>query len=191
LRKRLIHFLAECKGETMSTKLKNGLIKALTYTLSLTGSVIIIVFQYISEKNPMPSWAKVTVPCLLGLLIFFLVYYKSIKEKINRKLIAIETAKEMGKAGQTNTVVANILEVMGIVIPVALIAAIFVIGGKYLTQTGIVLFEMLGMFTITIIGNIVCDSNKKEELRKKEQEQAEALANSIAKQIDSLPKKYE
>lgn len=175
----------------MSTKMKNGLIKALTYTISLTGTVLIIVFQYISEKNPMPTWAKVTVPCLLGLMIAFLIYWKTIKEKINRKLIAIETAKEIGKAGQTNTIVANILEVMGFVVPLILIASIFCIGGKYLTQTGIVLFEILGMFTVTIIGNICCDANKKEELRQKEAEQAEALADKIAEKIDKLPKKYE
>lgn len=175
----------------MSVKFKNGLIKALTYTLSLTGTALIIAFQYISKKNPMPTWAKVTVPCLLGLLIAFLIYWKSIKDKINRKLTAIETAKELGKPGQTNTIVANILEVLGIVIPIALIASIFCVGGKYLTQTGIVLFEVLGMFMITVIGNICCDANKKEELRKKEQEQAEALADKIAEKVSKLPKKYE
>lgn len=175
----------------MSVKLKNGLIKALTYTLSGTGTALIIAFQYISDRNPMPTWAKVTVPCLLGLLIAFLIYWKSIKDKINRKLIAIETAKELGKAGKTNPLVANILEVLGIVVPIILIASIFCIGGKYLTQTGICLFEIMGMFTITIIGNICCDANKREELRKKEAEQAEALAEKIAEKIDKLPKKYE
>lgn len=175
----------------MSLKLKNGLIKALTYTLSLTGTALIIAFQYISDRNPMPTWAKVTVPCLLGLLIAFLIYWKTIKDKINRKLTAIETAKELGKAGQTNTIVANILEVMGFVVPLILVASIFCVGGKYLTQTGIVMFEILGMFTISVIGNICCDANKKEELRKKEQEQAEAFADKIAEKVEKLPKKYE
>lgn len=175
----------------MSLKLKNGLIKALTYTLSLTGTALIIAFQYISDRNPMPTWAKVTVPCLLGLLIAFLIYWKTIKDKINRKLTAIETAKELGKASQTNTIVANILEVLGFVVPMILVASIFCVGGKYLTQTGIVLFEVLGMFTITIIGNICCDTNKKEELRKKEQEQAEEFADKIADKVAQLPKKYE
>lgn len=175
----------------MSAKVKNGLIKALTYTLSLSGTVVVVVFQYITEKNPMPTWAKVTVPCLLALLISFLIYYKSIKEKINRKLVAIETAKEIGKEGKTNSIVANILETMGVVIPLALIAAIFVVGGKYLTQTGLVLFEILGMYCVVIIGNICCDFNTKEELRKKEQEQAEKLADVIAEKIEKFPKKYE
>lgn len=175
----------------MSLKVKNGLIHALTYLLSGTGMALIIAFQYISDRNPMPAWAKVTIPCLLALLIAFLIYWKAIKDKINRKLVAIETAKELGKAGQTNTVVANILEVMGIVVPIALIAAIFCIGGKWLTQTGVVLFEIIGMFSIIVIGNIVCDSNKKEELRKKEQEAAEKLADKIAEKVENLPKKYE
>lgn len=175
----------------MSLKFKNGLIKALTYTLSLTGTALIIAFQYISDRNPMPAWAKVTVPCLLGLLIAFLIYWKTIKDKINRKLTAIETAKELGKAGQTNTIVANILEVFGFVIPMILVASIFCIGGKWLNQTGVVLFEILGMFSITVMGNICCDMNKKEELRKKEQEQAEEFADKIADKVANLPKKYE
>ncbi len=175
----------------MSVKFKNGLIKALTYLLSGTGTALIITFQYISDKNPMPTWAKVTVPCLLGLLIAFLIGWKSIKDKINRKLNAIETAKELGKAGQTNTIVANILEALGFVVPMILVATIFCVGGKYLTQTGVVLFELLGMFLIVVIGNICCDANKREEFRKKEQEQAEKFADKIADKISKLPNKYE
>lgn len=175
----------------MSLKFKNGLIKALTYTLSLSGTVVVVVFQYITEKNPMPTWMKVTVPCLLALLVAFLVYYRSLKEKINRKLTAIETAKELGKPGKTNTIVANILETLGIVIPILLIATIFVVGGNYLKQTGLVLFEILGLYTVIIIGNICCDFNTKEELKKKEAEQAEQLADKIAEKVKNLPQKYE
>ena len=73
----------------------------------------------------------------------------------------------------------------------SLIASIFCIGGNYLAKTGLILFEILGMFSITIVGNIVCDANTKEELRKKEEEHAEALAEQITSKLDKLPKKYE
>jgi len=172
----------------MNIKLKNGLIKALTYTLSLSGTVAVVVFQYFTHNNPMPTWAKVAVPCLLALLIAFLVYYKALKQKINRKLIAIETVKELGKAAKTNSIVANLLETIGIVVPLALIAGIFIVGGEYLVRTGTVLYEILGMYSIIIIGNIICDSNTKQVLHQQELEQAEQLANSI---IDKLPKRYD
>lgn len=175
----------------MSVKVKNALIKTFTYLLAGSGTVMILVFQYFTHNNPMPTWAKVVVPCLLALLITFLIYYKSLKEKINRKLIAIETAKELGKPGKTGSIMANLLETMGIVIPMLLISAIFVIGGEYLVRTGQVLFEILAMYTIVIIGNMVCDANKKAELKKQELEQAEALADKIADKIENLPKKYE
>lgn len=175
----------------MNIKLKNGLIKAFTYLLSLSGMTAIVVFQYFLNNNEMPTWAKVVVPCLLALLVFFLVYYKSLKQKINRKLTAIETAKELGKAGKTNSVVANLLETMGLVIPMLLISEIFVIGGQYLVRTGTVLFEILAMYTVIIIGNIVCDVNRKEELKKQEAKLAEELADKVAKKIEDLPKKYE
>lgn len=175
----------------MNIKLKNGLIKAIAYTLSLSGIVAVAVFQYFTKNNPAPAYVKVIIPCLLALLIAFLVYYKSLKQKINRKLTAIETAKELGKRGKTSSIVANLLETMGIVIPLILIGGIFVLGGKYLVKTGIVLFEILGMYTVIIIGNIICDFNTKQELKQKEAEQAEALADKIADKIDKLPTRYE
>ena len=172
-------------------KLKNGLIHALTYLLAGSGVVAVVVFQYFTHNNPMPTWAKVTVPCLLALLIAFLVYFKSLKARINRKLTAIETAKELGKAAKTNTIVANLLETMGIVVPLLLIGLIFIIGGEYLVRTGQVLLEILAMYTVVIVGNIICDANTKQELAKKELEAAEKLADKIADKIDNLPKKYE
>ena len=175
----------------MNIKLKNGLIHALSYLLAGSGMVAIIVFQYFTKKNPMPTWAKVTIPCLLGLLIAFLVYFKSLKARINRKLIAIETAKELGKPTKTNSIVANLLETIGIVVPLLLIGLIFIIGGEYLVKTGQVLLEILAMYTVIIVGNIICDTNTKQENAKKELEKAEELAGKIANKIENLPKKYE
>lgn len=175
----------------MSVKVKNILIKVIAYLLSGTGMALVAVFQYFSDHNPMPTWLKVTIPCMIALLILFLVYYKALKQKINRKLTAIETAKELGKTGETNAIIANLLEVMGIIIPLALISGIFVLGGQYLVKTGTILFEMLGMYLIIVIGNVCCDINTKEELKKKELEKAEELTNKIADKINNLPKKYE
>jgi len=175
----------------MSVKAKNILIKVFAYLLSGSGMVVISVFQYFSNKNPMPTWLKVTIPCMIALLILFLVYYKSLKAKINRKLTAIETAKELGKTGETNVIFANLLETIGILIPLALISGIFVLGGQYLVTTGTILFEMLGMYLIVVIGNITCDFNTREELKKKELAKAEELVDKIADRIENLPKKYE
>lgn len=175
----------------MNLKLKNGLIKAISYTLSLSGIAAVVVFQYFTNHNPAPAYIKVLTPCMLALLVAFLVYYKALKQRINRKLTAIETAKELGKQGKTSSIVANLLETMGIVVPLILMGGIFVLGGKYLVRTGIVLFEILGMYTVIIIGNIICDFNTKQEIKKKEAEQAEAFADKIAEKIQKLPKKYE
>lgn len=174
----------------MSVKVKNILIKVIAYLLSGTGMALVAVFQYFTDHNPMPTWLKITIPCMIALLILFLVYYKSLKQKINRKLTAIETAKEMGKTGETNAIVANLLEVIGIIVPLALISGIFVLGGQYLVKTGTILFEMLGMYLVIVIGNICCDVNEREELKKKELEKAEELTDKIADKVNKL-KKYE
>lgn len=175
----------------MDAKLKNILIKVFAYLLSCSGMVVIMVVQYFTNNNPMPTWLKVTIPTMLALLILFLSYYKSLKAKINRKLIAIETAKELGNAGETNVIIANILETIGILVPLILIGGIFILGGQYLVKTGWIMLELLGMYLIIVIGNIACDINKKEEIKKKEQEKAEALVNKIADKIENLPKRYE
>lgn len=175
----------------MSVKVKNTLIKVITYLISVTGMALIAVFQYCSENNEMPTGVKITIPAMIAVLILFLVYYKSLKQKISRKLNAIETAKELGNSGETNVITANLLEVIGVIVPLALISGIFVIGGKYLVKTGVVLFEMLGMYSVIVIGNICCDANEKEEIKKRELEKAEELTNKIADKINNLPKRYE
>lgn len=175
----------------MNLKLKNGLIKAFSYLLAGGGTVAVLVFQYFTKKNPSPVAVKVLIPCMIALLIAFLVYYKAIKKKIDRKLIAIETAKELGKKGKTSSLVSNLLETIGIVLPLALIAGIFMIGGEYLVKTGLILFEILGFYSIVIIGNIICDYNTKQEIRKKEIEQAEAFAESVAKKVGELADRFE
>ncbi len=177
-------------GFNMSAKVKNLFTKIITYMLSLSGMTAIIVFQYII-KNSSPPVIKITIPCLLALLITFLIYYKALKAKINRKLQAVETAKEIGIKGKTSAIIANLLETIGVVIPMVLIAGIFVLGGKYLVRTGYVLFEILGMYTVIIIGNIICDFNTRQELKQKEVEQAEEFANKIVDKINKTPVRYE
>ena len=175
----------------MNTKLKNALIKVFTYLLAGSGTVVILVFQYFSKNNPMPTWAKVAIPCLLALLILFLIYYKPLTAKINRRLTAIETAKELGTSGRTNSVIANLLETIGVVVPLLLVGGIFIIGGKFLVKTGYVLLEILAMYVVVIIGNVICDVNTKEELKKQQREQAEQFAEKVASKVSNLPKKYE
>ncbi len=171
----------------MSVKVKNALIRTVCYLLSGVGSALVVVFQYVVERDGMLASVKIIIPCLIALLVAFLIYYKSIKEKINRKLIAIETAKEIGKTPKTNTIISTLLEALGIVIPLLLMATIFVIGGEYLVQIGKILFEILGLFSITIIGNMICDANSKQEMKEKELKKAQELADIISKKI---PKQY-
>ena len=175
----------------MSIKVKNVLIKVFTYLLSGAGMATITVLQYFADSNPMPTWLKITIPCMIALLILFLVYYKILKDKINRKLTAIETAKELGKVGETNVIIANLLETIGVIIPLLTIGGIFILGGKYLVKIGVIMLEMLAVYLIIVIGKIACDMNTREELKKKEQLKAEELASKIADKIENLPKKYE
>ena len=145
--------MAEYSEVGMSCKVKNLIIRIITYLLSGLGMAAILIFQYFTIKNPMPTWAKVTVPILIALLVAFLVYYKAIKEKINRKLIAIETAKEIGKAGETNSIVSSLLETIGVVIPLALIGMLImgIILMFSFSSTAYLIYSIIGIALFMII----------------------------------------
>jgi hypothetical protein len=176
----------------MSVKLQNLLIKIFTWTLALGGMVYLFVKQYM-ESPGVSIVVKIGLPVLVAFWILFMKYYKSWQQSMERKLIAIATAGELGKVGATGPVVANILDSMGLVVPTAIMALIFVVGGQFLFQTGIMLFEVLALYMLPVIGKIIRDKNSRAEaLReesKKENALADVMADKIANKIQQNPKK--
>ncbi len=83
------------------------------------------------------------------------------------------------------------MEAIGVIVPLLLVGGIFILGGQFLVKTGYVLLEILAMFVVVIIGNVICDMNTKEELKKQQREKAEQFAEKVASKVSNLPKKYE
>ena len=166
----------------MSAKTKNIIIQSIAYVLFLGLILYIVIVQYI-QKLEIPKLQKIALPSLIAVLVLFLVFYKKIKEKIARKLSAIETAKELGNAGTTNSVTVCILESLGVVVPVALLAAIFLVGGSYLKEIGKILVECLLIYLLPFAGNIWCKCNIKAEMIEKKTQADEKLAEKIASKM--------
>lgn len=166
----------------MSAKTKNMIIQSISYTLFLGLIGYIVIVQYI-QKLEIPKLQKIALPSLISVLVLFLVFYKKIKEKIARKLSAIETAKELGNAGTTSSVTVCILESLGVVVPVALLAAIFLIGGSYLKEIGKILVECLLIYLLPFAGNIWCKCNIKAEMIEKKTQADDKLAEKIASKM--------
>lgn len=166
----------------MSAKTKNIIIQSIAYALFLGLILYIVIVQYM-QKLEIPKLQKIALPSLIAVLVLFLVFYKKIKEKIARKLSAIETAKELGNAGTTSSVTVCILESLGVVVPVALLATIFLIGGSYLKEIGKILVECLLIYLLPFAGNIWCKCNTKAEMIEKKTQADDKLAEKIASKM--------
>lgn len=166
----------------MRAKTKNILIQSVAYTLFFAFVLYVVIVQYI-QKLEIPRLQKIALPSLLSILILFLVFYKKIKEKIARKLAAIETARELGATGTTSSVSICILESLGVVVPVALLATIFLLGGSYLKEVGKILVECLLAYLLPFAGNIWCKCNTKAESIEQKVEAEDKLAEKIANKM--------
>jgi hypothetical protein len=166
----------------MSVNFQNWLIKWFTWTLALGGMVWLFVKQYI-ESPGVKITAKIGIPVLVAFYILWDKYYKSWQQSMERKLIAITTAGELGKVGSTGPVVANIIDVMGIIVPVATISVIFIIGGAFLQRTGILLLEVLALYMIPVIGKIIRDKNSRDAALKAEAQKDDQLAEKVANKM--------
>lgn len=166
----------------MRAKTKNIIIQSISYALFFGLVLYIVIVQYI-QKLEIPKLQKIALPSLLSVLIVFLVFYRKIKERIARKLSAIATAKELGATGTTSSVTICILESLGVVIPLSLLAVIFLIGGNCLKEIGKILLECLLFYLFPFAGNIWCKCNIKAEMIDKKVEAEDKLAEKIANKM--------
>jgi hypothetical protein len=172
-----------------SVNLQNWLIKWFTWIVALSGMIYLFVTQYMNKPG-ISITVKIGLPILFAFYILWDKYYKSWLQGVERKLIAITTAGEMGKVGATGPIAANVLDVMGLVVPIANIAIIFIIGGQFLYHTGILLLEVLALYMIPVVGKIIRDKNSRDEALKEEAKKDEELAEKVAEKMADKIKLY-
>ena len=120
---------------------------------------------------------------LMILFVLFLIAWKWINDKINRKLQAIETANEMGVVGQTSLLVKTLLNFIGLIIPLVLVGGMFYYVGSYFNQVGGVILKVGLIMIIPMITYYIYEYMKRNELIAKTNAEKESLIKGVADEV--------
>lgn len=164
------------------SKIKQLLIKLIGWGASSVLMAIVLTFQ-LFIKTEVPSYVKIGVPALIAGLVIFFVSYKYLKGFINRKLTAAETAKTLG---HTVSPVFTILNDCLIVVPLVLVAALFLVIGSWSHTVGLILLECSGILQFGFVSNIVARIGQNDFIKQTELDKIEANNTAIAKEVKKL-----
>lgn len=120
---------------------------------------------------------------LMLLFIVFMIVWKWLNDKINRRLQAIETANELGVVGQTSLVVKTLLNFVGLIIPLILVGGMFYYVGAYFNQVGGVILKIGLIMIIPMIAFYFYEYMARNELIAKANAEKEALIKGVADEV--------
>ena len=163
-------------------KIKQLLIKFIGWGASSILITVVLIFQ-LFIKTEVPSYVKIGVPALMAGLIIFFVLYKYLKEFINRKLTAAETAKTLG---HTVSPIYSVLSDCLIVVPLALVATLFLIIGPWARTVGLILLECSGLLQFGFVSNVITQIGKNNLINQSELEKMQANNIAIAKEVKKI-----
>lgn len=163
-------------------KMKQLIVKAVGWGASSSLIAVVLTFQ-LFIKEEMPNYVKFGVPALIALLIIFAVCYKYLRGFITRKLTAMETVKQLG---YTVSPILSILNDCVVTVPIALIAAVFLLIGMWSHSIGLILLECSGILQFGFISNIIARIGANNYIHQKEIEKAEANNKAIAQEVKKI-----
>ena len=120
---------------------------------------------------------------LLILFVLFIVAWKWLNDKINRRLQAMETANEMGVVGQTSLVVKTLLNFVGLIVPLVLVGGMFYYVGSYFNQVGGVILKVALITLIPMITYYIYEYMKRNELIAQQNADKENLIKGVADEV--------
>ena len=120
---------------------------------------------------------------LLILFVLFIVAWKWLNDKINRRLQAMETANEMGVVGQTSLLVKTLLNFVGLIIPLVLVGGMFYYVGSYFNQVGGVILKVALITLIPMITYYIYEYMKRNELIAQQNADKENLIKGVADEV--------
>ena len=120
---------------------------------------------------------------LLILFVLFIVAWKWLNDKINRRLQAMETANEMGVVGQTSLLVKTLLNFVGLIIPLVLVGGMFYYVGSYFNQVGGVILKVALITLIPMITYYLYEYMKRNELIAQQNADKENLIKGVADEV--------
>lgn len=126
---------------------------------------------------------KLGFVALMILFVLFMIVWRYVSKKIDRKLQAIATANELGAVGQTSLWYATILDWIGIVVPITLVGGLFYYVGAYFNQVGGAILKMALVMVIPIGADLISKMMLRNEMIMKSQEQQQTLVKNVADEV--------
>lgn len=147
------------------------------YTFFTTASLETVNFEL-----DLPRKIGIGVGSILMLL--YSVIANRVRDVINRKIQAYDTAKELNAVGRSSVVGVHILKTIDFICPeiILLLVLCFALSFEIALYFIFILISMI----IPIIGNIICDKRARAEAKQKEKEKMQAQANATAEAVAEL-----
>lgn len=163
-------------------KMKQLIVKVVGWGASSSLIAVILTFQ-LFVKTEVPNYVKIGVPALIAALVVFAICCRYLREFINRKLIAAETAKQLG---HTVSPVLTFLNDCVITVPILLVSIIFLLVGIWSHTIGLILLECAGLLQFGFVSNIIARIGANNYIKQTELEKIEANNVAIAKEVKKI-----
>lgn len=132
------------------------------------------------------SGLKIGFIGLMALFVIFIIVWRYLQKFIDRKLQAIETAKELNVIGKTSLWWTTILEWIGIVVPLLIVGGLFYFVGNYFNQIGQTILTMTSILVIPFVATIVYKIIERNEMINADQLKQEKFVKSVAEEVKKV-----
>lgn len=169
--------------KTISARFKNFFIHLNTWLMCLLAiglsiATFIMVNPLVAEKVTINIPRKVGIGVLLGCLVLHHLFSNKILTLINRRIQAYETTKESNIVGRSSVVFTNFLKLFEILFPEMLVLGLLC----YCVSFNIAIYFLIILVStfIPMVGNIRCDINTRNEIKRKQEIEKDLLAQKVA-----------
>lgn len=173
-------------GKLLSAKFKNFFIHLNTWlmcllTITLSIATFILVNPLVAEEVTINLSRKISIGAILVALIIYHLFANKLLTIINRRIQAYETAKESNIVGRGSVLVTNFLKLFEILFPEMLILGLMCACVSF--NIAIYFLIVLISTFIPMIGNVACDINIRNEIKRKQEIEKDLAAERVAKRL--------
>ena len=169
-------------SKLLSAKFKNFFIHLNTWLMCLLAIVLsiatfIMVNPLVAEKVTINVSRKIGIGVILGFLILHHLFSNKLLKVINRRIQAYETTKESNIVGRGSVLFTNFLKLFEILFPEMLILGLLC----YCVSFNIAVYFLIILVStfIPMLGNVRCDINIRNEIKRNQEIEKDLLAQKI------------
>lgn len=173
-------------GKLLPAKFKNFFIHLNTWlmcllAIGLSVATFIMVNPLVAEKVTINIPRKVGIGLLLGCLILHHLFSNKLLKVINRRIQAYETTKESNIVGRGSVLFTNFLKLFEILFPEMLILGLLC----YCVSFNIAIYFLIILVStfIPTLGNVRCDINIRNEIKRNQEIEKDLLAEKTAEKL--------